>query len=239
MNYISTFKLLNSILSRNLDPTKLLKTVDKNRIINNLINIEGSLPEPFSSTDGIIEEKNFSKMLSSDKDLLQEIRDEIKKDGYRFSYLMNRLNILKEKYPNVPMIYNYISILYERDGNDKKYFDVVNETIKKFPDYIFGKISLCDYYIKKNLHNKVPEVLRNKFNIYQHYPTDKEEFHVSEVRGFYSILGSYYIYCNKMENAYYCYFILCDIDNEHEVAKKLANEIVLKEVQVNKTKFDK
>ena len=42
-----------------------------------------------------------------------------------------------------------------------------------------------------------------------------------------------------MENAYYCYFILCDIDQEHEVAKKLANEIVLKEVQVNKTKFDK
>lgn len=230
---------MSSILTRKLDPTKLLKTVDKNKIINELINIEGELPEPFASTDGAIEEKNFSKMLSLDKNIMLDICDELKKDDYRFSYLMNRLNLLKKKYPNVPMIYNYISLLYEKNDNDKECYGAVNETIRKFPAYLFGKISLCNYYIKNNMHNKIPEILKSKFNIYEHYPVDKSEFHISEVRGFYSVLGSYYIHNDKIENAYYCYFILCDIDQEHEVAKKLALEIVLKEVQNQKEKFNK
>ena len=70
-----------------------------------------------------------------------------------------------------------------------KYYSTLVETREKFPDYLFGRISMAEYYLSKEEFRKIPGLLDNKFEITQHYPKETEAFHISAVRSFYYITG--------------------------------------------------
>lgn len=133
---------------------------------------------------------------------------------------------LRKTYPNVPAIYNYIGLVYVHSKQMEKYFDILMETTRRFPDYLFGKISLAEYYLNQGRHEEVSKILDKKFEIYLHYPPTVTVFHVSEVRAFYSIVGIYYARSNRMSRALFCYFILDEVDPEHQATQILGDEII-------------
>ncbi len=121
----------------------------------------------------------------------------------------------------------------------KKYYKILIETIEKFPDYIFGKIALSEYYLNHNRYKEISKILDNKFEITQHFTTDTEIYHISAVRGFYYITGRYFLNIGDIEMAYRSYFLLSDINIDHETTEILGQEIIAYELHLLKKSIDK
>ena len=117
-----------------------------------------------------------------------------------------------------------------KPNNCGRYYNAVQDTFKKFPNYLFGKVALAEYYINYGEHQKVPKVLNHKFQIHMHYPPSVKVFHLSEVRSFHAIVGRYYLRANKINRALFCYCILADMELEHPGTKQLGDEIVFREL---------
>ena len=196
MRLINQFNLIHEVLQgKQIDSIKILSKIDKNDLFKRLQKTKEGIPKPFKYTTEPMEEENVAKMRQRDKEKLWEIYARIYKSP---NEELPKLFNLKEKYPNVPSIYNYIAVAYAYNGQKENYFNFIIETVNKFPDYLFGKISLAEYYINKGEYKKVPKVLNNKFEIHMHYDSSVKIFHFSEVRGFYSLVGRYYVKANKI-----------------------------------------
>ena len=142
------------------------------------------------------------------------------------------INIVDDKGDTLNTFFRYRAIesLSPDEFQTKNYYNTLIETIEKFPDYIFGKISLSEYYLNTNKYEKISDVLDNKFEITQHFPTETNVFHVSAVRGFYYVTGRYFANIGKIERAYKSYFLLEDIDANHKTTEILGQEIDRKSV---------
>jgi len=189
MYYINRFSLIEAMLSQKsgyLDYKKLLSTADRHQIMRRIEKTNPASVQAgrFFITEEPLEEENWSKMAKSDKKKLNRLNENIKK----LKNLDNAIEVLisyKKRYPDVPAICNYLGIAFERTNQPKKYYNTLIETSERFPDYLFGKISLAEYYLSKNRYRKIRDLLDNKFEITLHYPDGTDCFHISEVRGFY------------------------------------------------------
>ncbi len=177
-------------------------------------------------------------MSKTEKKKIVRLNEEIKKSKDLDSVIRD-LESYKTKYPNVPTIYNYLGIAYQRTNQQKKYYRSLIETTEKFPDYIFGKISLAEYYLSDKKIKRIPDLLDNKFEITQHFPSETDAFHISAVRGFYYITGRYFANVGKIEMAYKSYFLLSDLDNDHITTEILGQEIIGYELRVLNRKMKK
>ncbi len=230
MNYINQLKLIRATLDHQsgwLDYKELLSTVDRHQIKKR---IEKTNPEltgidDFFITEESIEEENWSKLPKKEKRKISRLNEKIKKSE-DLDTVIKDLGSYKLKYPDVPAIYNYLGIAYNRANQQKKYLRVLFETREKFPDYLHGKISLAEYYLSINRFRKIPDLLDNKFEITQHFPDGTEVFHISTVRGFYYITGRYFALVGKIELAYKSYFLLSDLDIDAQATRILGHEII-------------
>ena len=239
MNYINILDLLTEITSNGeIDPRKILSKVNRQKIIDYVSKNEKELlePKPIFITNETMEEENWSKMTEKDKEKILKAYSLIHTSTEK---VVNELLEFKRKYPKVPAIFNYLSLGYSLLNEEEKLFSILLETLEKFPNYLFGKITLSEYYLNTGNYKKVPALLDNKFQIAMHYPPNTEVFHISEVRSFYHVTGRYFAKAGKIEMAYISYFLLSDIDFEHEATKVLANEIIHNETDLVRKKFKK
>lgn len=243
MNYINQFDLINAISNSDgghLDYKQLISTVNRHQIIKRINKTYPKIKkyDKFYITESPVEEKNWSLIKKSDKKKMLRLNKKIKK-SLRHGIVIKKLIEYKHKYPNVPTIYNYLGLAYERAGQTKNYYNTLIETVEKFPDYIFGKISLSEYYLNVNKYKKISDVLDNKFEITQHFPPKTDVFHVSVVRGFYYVTGRYFVNIGQIERAYKSYFLLSDLDANHKTTEILGQEIIAYELHGLKINFDK
>ncbi len=237
MSYINNYKLIQYILEgKKPDARVLLEEVDEKSILSSLKKSKDGLPKNIAWTDEPIEERNFAK-------LPWKVKRNINKT---FQLLLTKpseqipiLSKLKKQYPNIPVLYNYLAIAYNHTKQLEKYQESIYDTVKLFPDYLFGKISLAEYHLNNYNHTEIHNIFNNKFEIYLHYPTSHHIFHISEVRSFYSVIGVFHARSGKIARAIYCYFILHQIDPNHLAAVRLADEIILKEISKIKSNMDK
>ena len=234
MNYINQLQLIKAILDHKsgwYDHKALMSTVNRHQIMKRIENTNPELKGigGFFITEEPIEEENWSKLPKRDKKRISRLNEKIKKSE-DLDIVINDLLGYKLKYPDVPAIYNYLGIAYERVNQQKKHLRVLIETREKFPDYIFGKISLAKYYLSVNRFKKIPGLLDNKFEITQHFPAGTEAFHISAVMGFYYITGRYFALVGKIELAYKSYFLLSDLDIDYPTTNILGNAIIAYEI---------
>ncbi len=162
MNYINQFQLIQATLDHKsgyLDYKELLSTVDRGQIMKS---IEKSNPElkgidVFFITEDSIEEENWSKLSKKEKRKISRLNEKIKKSE-DLKIVIEALESYKQIYPDVPAIYNYLGIAYDRDNQLRKYLRILYETRDKFPDYLHGKISLAEHYLSINRFRKIPDL---------------------------------------------------------------------------------
>ncbi len=128
--------------------------------------------------------------------------------------IIERLTNLIIQYPNAPELKNFLSTAYNTRGNRKKATEINQWTVAEHPDYLFGKLNLAISCIEKKEFHKVPEILGELMEIKQLYP-DREEFHISEITGFYKVAVLYFCDIKNMELAENRYEILADLAPEH------------------------
>ena len=132
---------------------------------------------------------------------------------------------LIEKYPRVPMLKNYLSVLYSNMGQIEKSHEVNHWIVAEHPDYLFGKLNLAAEYYTKEEYDKIPEVLGEYMELKKLYP-ERDKFHIVEVSGFFKISILYFSAIENLEQAEIRLDILKEIAPESadlEMAKKYFN----------------
>jgi tetratricopeptide (TPR) repeat protein len=213
--------------SGDLDYKELLSTVNRDQVFKR---IEKTYPEmvgtgKFLVTEDTIEEENWSRLPEKEKRKISSLAEKAKKSEDLKTVIRDLLSY-KQNYPDVPAIYNYLGIAYQKAHQLKDSYRILVETREKFPDYLFGKLSMAEYYLSINRFRKIPGLLENKFEITQHHPEGTEAFHISEVRAFYCITGLYFAKVGKIELAYKSYFLLSDLDINAQVTSLLGHQII-------------
>jgi len=64
--------------------------------------------------------------------------------------------------------------------------------VKRFPDYLFGKIAFAHLYKQQKLISQIPSAFENHLSLHSLYP-DRTQFHASECVNFYSLICLYYL----------------------------------------------
>lgn len=231
MKYFNYYALILEMMKGKIDFEKHLGKIRKEDVIADLRKKgETLLDKSFIITNSTMEEENFAKLPQNVKDILDKYNGALNSRKVNEDLLKKMLD-LKKSYPNVPMIYNFLMNTYGLLGDKEKQEQTIIETIEKFPNYFFSKTALCHYYLLNSLYDKIPAALDNKLEIYHYAPRKTNIYHVSEVRAFYSVIGSYYLYKDKTEHALLCYILLRDIDKAHPETRNLGEEIVMHELK--------
>ena len=107
---------------------------------------------------------------------------------------------LIDRYPKVPALKNYLSVLYSNMGKIEKSLEVNHWIVAEHPDYLFGKLNLAAEYITKKKFDKIPEVLGKSMDLKELYP-ERDTFHIAEVSSFFRISVLYYCAIGNLEQA--------------------------------------
>ncbi len=118
-------------------------------------------------------------------DNLYKIANKGKKSGIK------RITRLIEKFPRVAVLKDFLSMLYDRMGETKKSFDVLNILAEQHPNYLFGLTNLTADYLHNNKPEKVIDLLGKNFNPKELYP-ERETFHIDEVIALYKVAVIYF-----------------------------------------------
>ena len=226
-NY-KTSDILKDLVSDqdSIDFHKYLSQYKTEDLINEIEKKKGVIPfkKDITITNEPIVEENFSKLPESIK---KELTNIYKKMDSVNNKTIIQLKNLKNMYPKVPIIYNYLGNVYFMLNMKEKQLGIIKEIRLKFPNYLFGKMSLAEYYIHNNEMEKIPEALENKLEIYQHFPESKKVFHSSEVIAFYALVCEYYLYTKMNEQALLCYLLLVQIGESHPATSSIARKLFM------------
>lgn len=228
MSYINTFKLIQCLVERKKpDVRSFLEEVDEGKIIAALKKSKDGLPQPVRWTDEPVEEENFAKLSVAEKKKINKVFQRIRTEPTKQIPILLQL---RKKHPDLPVLYNYLSAAYQRSQQLDKYEEVIHDTVKLFPDYLFGKITLAEYHFDRDNHREVRKIFNNKLEIHHHSPASRTTYHISEVRSFHFIIGTLHVRSGNISRAIFYYLLLQKIDPDHPLSLQLGNEILLKEI---------
>ena len=128
------------------------------------------------------------------------------------------------QYPQVPVLYNYLALAYAAVGDIERSETVILEDFRLHPDYLFARTNYAELCLRRGEHDKVPEILGDRLDLKQLCPR-RSRFHVSEVVGFYGVVGYYYWAIGRPDEAAVCYDLLCQIDPQHKMTQRLKAKV--------------
>jgi tetratricopeptide (TPR) repeat protein len=155
--------------------------------------------------------------------------------------IIDKLIQLIEKYPNVPMLKNYLSVAYNVLGDIGKAYEVNHWTLKEHPDYLFARLNLVHEYLNNGETEKIPELLGSSLEIKMLYP-DREIFHVAEVTSYYLAVIRYCSMTGDLELAENRLEILEEIAPDHpqtEQAKQIFEYLLFNRIKERKEQENK
>lgn len=237
MSYLSSFLLSRLILSdQRPAPEELLEQANLQQLYADLRRRKAP-GHDFYCTHEAVERFDNSQIEKTDVDRMEAMQQKIVRHPESAREYLDELLAFSEKYPDIPKTFNYICAAYRTLKQDDNFLAVAHSTIKKFPDYLFGKLSLCEYYLDTKQYNEIPKVLQHKMSLQQHYPRDVREFHISEVRSFHHVIGGYYAETDDITLAMSAWLILKDVAPGHITTKSLSHRIMLAEFRALKRKM--
>ncbi len=113
--------------------------------------------------------------------------------------VIDRLLELKQQYPKVPLIYNYISLAYGFLDTEKQK-ENIRENYEKNPQYLFARCHYGQLCLREGELEKIPEIFDNKFDLKSLYPRRKQ-FHATEFSAFTGLMAEYCFRLGNVEQA--------------------------------------
>lgn len=144
--------------------------------------------------------------------------------------IIDRLEELIGKYPNIPQLYNFASVAYS-NLNDKikaKYYTEKN--FENNPNYLFAKLNYAEICMSEGNHEKVPSILENKFDLKALYP-ERDVFHITEVVGFMGITATYFAHAGMNEQVKLLYEGLTKLAPNHPYTKRIERHLVKEKIK--------
>jgi len=131
---------------------------------------------------------------------------------------------LIEKYPNIPMLYNYLSVAYSQAGQREKAEETIRENYRHNPDYLFARLNYAELCRVQGDYEQIAEIFEHKFDLKLLYPKRKR-FHISEVANFMGLIGIYFLETGQREVAEQYYKILREIAPDYPLTKMFREKL--------------
>ncbi len=106
--------------------------------------------------------------------------------------VIDKLTHLIEKYPEAPMLKNYLTVAYNFLGMHPKATEINNWALKEHPGYLFARINKAHECIQNSEPGQVPVYLGEALEIKELYP-ERDIFHLTEVACFFSVAVRYFL----------------------------------------------
>jgi tetratricopeptide (TPR) repeat protein len=138
---------------------------------------------------------------------------------------LEELETLRREHPEIPRVYNYLTIAYQGLGNRDKAREIAAESYREHPNYLFAKMAYATHCLNDGKLDEVEAILNNQFDLLLMYP-DRKVFHISEVMAFYGFMGQYFAAKKEFRKARIYYKILRDLDPEHPMTELVGFDII-------------
>ncbi len=131
---------------------------------------------------------------------------------------IQELLVLKQNYPDAPVLYNYLCMAYEYLGNYEAARETIIENYQKTPDYLFAKINYAQMCLMEGNSDKIPEIFDGNFDLSLLYP-HRTRFHVSEFTGFTGVMCAYFASIGKQDTAQMLYKSLLKVAPDERITR--------------------
>ena len=129
-----------------------------------------------------------------------------------------------KRYPDLPMLYNYLSVAYSQTGAHHLAEQTILENFQRNPTYLFARLNYAEICLAKGNYQKAAEVLEYKFDLKLFYP-HRKRFHISEFVGFMSVVGRYFAGIGDKGQAQQVYEVLHQIAPDDPATRQLRREL--------------
>lgn len=175
----------------------------------------------YEITSEPIQDRRYKRLPRNVKDAIERLHNESQRQPHK---AIPELLALIEKYPDVPVFYNYLSVAYSYIGAQKKVEEVVEENYRRNPNYLFARLNYAELCLDRGDYGEIAEIFEHKFDLKLLYP-ERNRFHITEVVSFMSVMGLYFYGIGEREPAEKYYEILQQIGPEHPATKRLHNTL--------------
>jgi len=137
-----------------------------------------------------------------DKELkkqLNEIYEQLE-DTNGAATVIEQLENLSKRHPDVPIILNFLSVAYDTIGNKEKAFQYNDDLIAQFPYYIHGILNKVTQLLIKEEYEKVPEILGSEFDLGKLLP-ERKILHIDEFLKFQQTVVDYFLKTSQVDEA--------------------------------------
>ncbi len=141
------------------------------------------------------------------KDRLQDLYEMLRGNPKQ---VIEELLVLKENYPNVPRLYNFLSAAYEAIGDRTATREIIIKNYQQNPEYLFAKLNYAQICLMDGDFDKIPEIFGGQFDLKLLYP-NRNCFHVTEFAGFTGVTCAYFAATGKQETAQLLYKSLLEV----------------------------
>jgi tetratricopeptide (TPR) repeat protein len=151
----------------------------------------------YEITDAPIQDRRYRRLPNPIKETIEALHFTAQENPMK---AIPELNELIKKYPDLPMLYNYLSVAFSRAGRNEDAESVIQENYRRNPDYLFARLNYAEICLAKGEYERVAEIFDHKFDLKLLYP-QRKRFHISEVVGFMGIMGWYFMEKGEREIA--------------------------------------
>ncbi|WP_305909146.1 hypothetical protein Q9L42_007020 [Methylomarinum sp. Ch1-1] len=163
-------------------------------------NLGDSEQVPYEITYQAIVDPKIQKLPEPVQKELDELLVNNRKDAEK---AIPRLLALKQQYPKIPLIYNYLSVAYGFTDLARQK-QAIQENYQQNPNYLFARCHYAQLCLREKQYDKIPGIFEKKFDLKALYPRRKQ-FHANEYAAFAGVLCAYFKAIGETEKAQYIY----------------------------------
>jgi tetratricopeptide (TPR) repeat protein len=130
------------------------------------------------------------------------------------------LRQLLERFPNAPLLMNWLSVALESKGDTQGAIEIVKQNFQANPRYLFARLTYANVRLAENDLDGVDQIVEKKFDLQLLYP-DRDVFHISEFRAMSQLAITYWIRKGDFEAARKFFEVLEEVDPEGEATRRL------------------
>ena len=175
----------------------------------------------YEITSEPIEDRAYRRLSPSVKEQIETLHYEAQARPHQ---AIPKLHELNEKYPQIPVLYNFLVAAYFRIGEKEKAEAILKDALRRHPDYLFTRLNYAEICLARKEYDKIAEIFEHKFDLKMLYPKRKK-FHISEVANFMGFMGIYFLEIGEREAAERYYDILKDIAPDFPMVKRVKRRL--------------
>lgn len=175
----------------------------------------------YTITSEPIEERMYKRLPQQVKDDLTRLHYDAMRRPYQ---AIPELLALIEKYPHLPMLYNFLSVAYDRSGQSQRAEETIRRNYQQNPDYLFARLNLAEILLLRGAYEEIAELFEHKFDLKLLYPW-RDVFHISEAANFIGFMGRYFLATGQRDVAERYYKVLEQLGPDFEVTMLLRQSL--------------